>query len=244
MQTVHKRKIPHCLASIAIVLAGTSLLAQNTTNGNLQANVAGLTPGGWLFPAADAGNPFPNPATPYLKERIELGKALFWDEQVSTSNTMACATCHIPEFGGVDPRAAGKTFDSFGNLVLGSFGTIPQSQPGGPGTPIDYGFTAPPSAQETRGITPIHVPTMIGAYMFREQFWGLTAGPVFTDSGGTVLFPDWSSLENQSVMPPLSEIEMGHQNLLWATGVIEKKLNLEQPLALVDPSTIPASIPS
>ncbi|MFK7740603.1 MAG: cytochrome-c peroxidase [Planctomycetota bacterium] len=232
-----------CPALSAILFATAPLHAQNTVNSGLQADISMTTPGGWLWPAADPGNPQPNPATPYLKDRINLGKALFWDEQVSTSNTMACGTCHKPESGGIDPRRPGKTFNAFGQLVLGSFGTIPQSQPGGPGTPIDYGFTAPPSNQATRGITPIHVPTMIGAYMFRRQFWGLTAGPQFNFSGGGVLFPDWSALENQAVGPPTNEIEMGHQNLAWATGVLERKLNQEQPLALAVPGTIPSSIP-
>ncbi|MFN3244662.1 MAG: cytochrome-c peroxidase [Planctomycetota bacterium] len=181
--------------------------------------------------------------TTYQRERVELGKALFWDEQVSTSNTMACGTCHIPEAGGVDPRRAGRTFNGLGQPILGSFGVVPQSQPGGLGAPITYGFTAPPSTQETRGVTPIHVPTMIGAYMFRNQFWGSTAGPTFLDSGGAVLFPDWSSLENQAVNPPLSDIEMGHQNVAWATGVIERKLNHEQVLGVAVAGSIPPSIP-
>ena len=37
------------------------------------------------------------------KRLLELGKALFWDEQVSTDGVMACATCH--NAGGADNRA-------------------------------------------------------------------------------------------------------------------------------------------
>lgn len=244
MQIVSRRNAPSCLA--AFLLAGSfpaAATSQNTVNSGLQANISFTTPGGWLWPAADAGNPFPGAPTGYLRRRVELGKMLFWDEQVSTSNTMACATCHLPEAGGVDPRKPGRTLNGLGQLVLGSLGVVPQAQPGGPGTPIDYGFLAPPSSQESRGVTPIHVPTMIGAYMFRNQFWGLTAGPVFNFSGGGALFPDWSSLENQSVAPPTSDIEMGHENLAWASGVIQRKLNREAPLALVVPGTVPASTP-
>jgi cytochrome c peroxidase len=225
------------LACIAVV----PLTAQNVNNAGLQGNPAILTPGGWIWPAADAGNPQPNPANAYLNNRIQLGKALFWDEQVSTSNTMACATCHMPETGGVDPRAAGATFNAFAQPVDGSFGVVPQEMTAA-GT-IDYGFLAPPSVQETRMITQIHVPTMIGAYMFNTQFWDQRAGPVFNWGGGGVLFPNWSSLENQAIGPPTSSTEMGHQNLAWGTGVIENKLNGEAPLALVVPGTVPASIP-
>ncbi len=228
------------LAGLVLVLAAP-LLAQNTNNNGLQGDPSILTPGGWISPAAPPDNPQPVPPDPYLDDRIQLGKALFWDEQVSTSNTMACATCHIPGQGGVDPRPAGLTLNSLLQPVLGSFGVVPQSDPAGT---IDYGLTAPPSNQETRMITQIHVPTMIGAYMFNHQFWDMRAGPVFNFSGGGVLFPDWASLENQAVGPPTSDIEMGHQNVQWATGVIENKLNDAAPLALVPPASIPASIPT
>src|SRR5688572_7730125 len=147
-----------------VSLFGPYAAAQNTVNAGLQGDPSMLTPGGWIWPAADPGNPQNNPMTGYLFRRIQLGKALFWDEQVSSSSTMACATCHIPQAGGIDPRPPGSTFNAFFQPVLGSFGVVPQAQPGGPGSPIDYGFIAPPSPQETRGITPIHVPTMIGAY--------------------------------------------------------------------------------
>lgn len=244
MQAPHGCRLPVCLLRWILPAALIApLAAQNTVNAGLQADISATTAGGWLWPAADPGDPFPTVPTTYQRERVELGKALFWDEQVSTSNTMACGTCHIPEAGGVDPRRAGRTFNGLGQPILGSFGVVPQSQPGGLGAPITYGFTAPPSTQETRGVTPIHVPTMIGAYMFRNQFWGSTAGPTFLDSGGAVLFPDWSSLENQAVNPPLSDIEMGHQNVAWATGVIERKLNHEQVLGVAVAGSIPPSIP-
>ena len=33
-----------------------------------------------------------------------LGKILFWEEQLSSDNTVSCGTCHRPAFGGTDPR--------------------------------------------------------------------------------------------------------------------------------------------
>ena len=33
-----------------------------------------------------------------------LGKILFWEEQLSSDDTVACGTCHIPAAGGADPR--------------------------------------------------------------------------------------------------------------------------------------------
>jgi cytochrome c peroxidase len=235
----------HCGAALlATLLAVAPLSAQNVLNAGLQGDQVMTTAGGWVWPAADPGNPQTNPPTPYDDDRIQLGKALFWDEQVSTSNTMACATCHIPQAGGIDPRPGGTRTNGLGQTVIGSFGVVPQAQPAGPLTPIDYGFIAPASPQETRSITPIHVPTMIGAYVFHNLLWDSSQGPVFNwGGGGPVLFPGWSALENQAVGPPGNDIEMGHQGLVWGTGDLEKKLNYEAPLALVPTSTIPASIP-
>ena len=48
--------------------------------------------------------PAGNAITP---EKALLGKALFWDEQLSSTRTVACGTCHVPSAGGTDPRAAG-----------------------------------------------------------------------------------------------------------------------------------------
>jgi len=44
------------------------------------------------------------PENPTTLERSLLGKALFWDEQLSSSRTVACGTCHRPDHGGCDPR--------------------------------------------------------------------------------------------------------------------------------------------
>ena len=68
---------------------------------------------------APAENPFTN-------EKFILGKALFWDEQLSSTNTMSCGTCHQPSAAGADPIAAlNPGADGvFGTPddVLGSFG--------------------------------------------------------------------------------------------------------------------------
>ncbi|VAX42527.1 hypothetical protein MNBD_PLANCTO03-1369, partial [hydrothermal vent metagenome] len=49
--------------------------------------------------------PVPVPTeNPMTEEKRILGKMLFWDEQLSSDNTMACGTCHRPGAGGIDPR--------------------------------------------------------------------------------------------------------------------------------------------
>ena len=42
---------------------------------------------------------------PISEGKRVLGKILFWDEQLSNTNTVACGTCHIPSTGGTDPRS-------------------------------------------------------------------------------------------------------------------------------------------
>src|ERR1041385_2742495 len=51
-------------------------------------------------------DPAGNPTTP---QKALLGKALFWDEQLSASRPVACGTCHVFGHGGGDPRSANVT---------------------------------------------------------------------------------------------------------------------------------------
>jgi len=48
--------------------------------------------------------PPPPPGNPLTASKATLGKVLFWDEQLSSTDTVACGTCHIPAHGGSDPR--------------------------------------------------------------------------------------------------------------------------------------------
>ena len=47
----------------------------------------------------------PVPAeNPLSESKRVLGKILFWDEQLSYDDSVACGTCHRPAYGGSDPR--------------------------------------------------------------------------------------------------------------------------------------------
>lgn len=58
----------------------------------------GVSAQGFPTPPVPSGNPI-------TVEKVLLGKALFWDEQLSSTGTIACGTCHMPEAGSSDPRS-------------------------------------------------------------------------------------------------------------------------------------------
>ncbi len=206
----------------------------------------------WPHPAAPVGNPFPRSTATAaeLAQRdaaVRLGKLLFWDEQVSIDNTMACGTCHPTELGGTDGRAGAVfTGPPANNGNFGTFGVIPQARIG-TSTQFPYGFLNPVSNQITRLVTPVHTPTMIGAYMFQKLFWDMRAGPGFSQTDLAVLptfanFATDAALEQQAVKPPISPVEMGHEAIQWTDNTLQTKLNNSRALALVRPSTIPPDV--
>ncbi|MCP4966222.1 MAG: hypothetical protein GY926_13440 [bacterium] len=199
-----------------------------------------------LTPAAPDANPFPKSTATiaelrYSSLKVALGKTLFWEEQVSSDNTMACGTCHFPSSGGSDQRT-GPLSGGLG----GAFGMIRQHQSGP--SQLSYGHVNPGSSNIDRLATGRFPPTMIGAYAFNLQFWDLRAGPGLDVTNGSVQhingFRDWAGLEDQVTGPPVSDVEMGHEGIDWTANTIQAKLGASRPMALVDPTTIPASIQS
>ena len=66
------------------------------------------------------------PQNPITEPKRVLGKILFWDEQLSSDDTIACGTCHLPVKGGGDDRVGTHPGPDgvFGNAddILGSPG--------------------------------------------------------------------------------------------------------------------------
>lgn len=204
----------------------------------------------WPHPAAPDGNLWPRSTAPVAVRKLateiaRLGKALFWDEQVSSNNTVACGTCHMPSAGGTDDRP-GAIFLEAGNPDHGNFGAFGVIRQHFNAGVVDYGFVVAPSTDIKRLVTPVSAPTMIGAFMFNQLFWDMRAGPGFhITNGGIPVFPnftDWAALEDLAVGPPMSPVEMGHENIDWATGFLQAKIGASFPLALVDLATVPPDI--
>ncbi|MGO9261097.1 MAG: MbnH family di-heme enzyme [Bryobacteraceae bacterium] len=68
---------------------------------------AKLGPYEWNLPP---GFPLPNvpPDNPMTKEKVDLGRYLFYDKRLSLNQTQACATCHRQERAFTDGRARGR----------------------------------------------------------------------------------------------------------------------------------------
>ncbi|MEM8713228.1 MAG: cytochrome c peroxidase, partial [Planctomycetota bacterium] len=163
--------------------------------------------------------PVGNPVT---AARVRLGTALFWDEQLSFSGTVACGSCHLPEAGGSDPRA---WIDPESVTHPGPDG-VPGTRDdwvGSVGVPTEIGGTPQITARRPR--------TMIGAAFAATAFWDGRAGDSFVDpDSGEVLLTEGAALETQALKPLLSEVEMNRAGRLH--GEIMDGLARAVPLAL------------
>ncbi len=186
--------------------------------------------------------PVPVPAgNPITPAKASLGKALFWDEQLSSTRTISCGTCHIPSAGGSDPRSALAGSIGVHPGFDGTFGTDDDVR-GSPGVPSSLALgTYVPEASfgVAPQVTGRKTPSMINAAFSPLLFWdgratGTLADPV---SGATVLTAD-AALESQAVAPPVSAVEMAHADRDW--NDVAARTAESTPLALA--ASVPAAL--
>ncbi|MBL9031325.1 MAG: hypothetical protein JNM80_06415 [Phycisphaerae bacterium] len=178
--------------------------------------------------------PFP-PGNQFSEAKRVLGKALFFDEQFSASNTMACATCHINSRAGADPRVARNPGpDGVLNTPddkLASPGVIRSDA--GNNYVRDAIFAVNPQITTRSANSPIN------AAFSPQLFWDGRASGVFTNPiNGQVVLNGGGALESQVVGPPVSSVEMGHDGINWPE--VTAKLAQVRPLALA--SNIPPDV--
>ena len=180
--------------------------------------------------------PVPVPlANPITADKAELGRVLFWEEQLSSTSTMACGTCHIPSAGGGDPRAAAihPGLDGvFGTAddAKGSAGVVLNNADGTYDMHALFGMNEQATTRNS--------PSMINAAFSSSLFWDGRAEEVFRDPvTNTVLFAEDAALESQAAGPPVSDVEMGNVGQSWAD--IEARITAATPLALA--SDLPAA---
>jgi cytochrome c peroxidase len=153
------------------------------------------------------------PENPYSAQKAVLGKILFWDEQMSSDNSTACGTCHIPTVGGGDPRTAtsGNTHPGpdaqflTADDIQGSRGVVRCTPTGA--------FSSEPSFFPNAQVTRRKSPSFIGAAWAPELFWDGRASATFKDPiTQQVLIPNFGALESQAVGPITNDVEMACTN--------------------------------
>jgi cytochrome c peroxidase len=187
---------------------------------------------------------YPAPAYPVenpdADDKALLGKILFWEEQLSGDDSVACGTCHRGSAGGSDPRAAsdaarlpgadGRLDDAPSRTsddIRGALGIVACDADGmRTGARVQVTQRKPPSAFD--------------AMFSGELFWDgratkdfrdpdtqavLITGVLDTQSGRIV----GGALESQAVGPPLSVVEMSCAQPNWPR--LYEKLRRVTPLA-------------
>jgi cytochrome c peroxidase len=186
----------------------------------------------WLLcygmPAAAQLPPPPvPPQNPITEPKRVLGKMLFWEEQLSSNNTVSCGTCHQPFRAASDFRPAvhpglDENFNTPDD-VFGSFGVARIDETG---TPVDdalFGFD--------RQVTGRSAQTVLNALWSPSTFWDGRAGPSFVNpETGVVSIPNGGGLEAQAVGPILADNEMAHEGRTW--NDVTSKLAAVEPMAL------------
>lgn len=175
------------------------------------------------------------PENPITEPKRVLGKILFFDEQLSADNTVACATCHQFNRGGSDGRRARNPGpDNILNSpddVFASPGVIRSDQ--FDNYLRDLVFGAAPQITDRAANSPVNSAFAV------DLFWDGRARSQFVDpQTSLVSIPVGGALESQTVNPPVSTVEMAHDNINWAE--VTGKLLKARPLALA--TTHPADV--
>jgi len=185
-------------------------------------------------PPAPAGNPV-------TTAKANLGKTLFWDEQMSATRTVACGTCHVPGAGSSDPRSVIGAARATHPGADGLFGT-PDDLTGSPGVPSNdassfYLSDAVFGLREQ--VTTRKAPSAVNAAYAPSLFWdGRADGELIDPLSGAVVLAAGAALENQVLGPPVSSVEMAHVGADWNDVVA--RMTTASPLEL-SPS-VPAAL--
>ena len=210
--------------------------AENSgTNSSLSVPDQGVRANGFIQPL-----PFPPlnpPPAPVGNEitatKIYLGKTLFWDEQLSSTRTVACGTCHIITTGGSDPRAISNpalstnpgpdnTFNTADDII-GSAGVPLNNADGTYSLSPQFGFNLQTTNRKS--------PSFLNAGYSPLLFWdGRALGELRDPITNAVVLSSGAALESQVLGPPLNSTEMGHQGRDWNQAAAQ--ISASKPLAL------------
>jgi len=171
--------------------------------------------------------PVAPPQNPVTAAKAVLGKALFWDEQLSSSGRMACGTCHRPASGGGDPRR--RRHPGLDGILLTADDTW--GSPGIERRDVFGAFERDLRFGYDEQVTPRAAPGVAMAAWFDLQFWDGRFGGAFTDpETGVVVIPNGGSLEAQALHPFRNDVEMAREGRGWAE--VRQRVDAVAPLAL------------
>jgi cytochrome c peroxidase len=181
------------------------------------------------------------PGNPLTAAKASLGKVLFWDEQMSSTRTVACGTCHQAGTGGSDRRSFTNLANStnpgadlvFGTAddVVGSMG-VPQNLADGT---YDWSSIYGYKAQSTGRKSPSHVNAAYHPFLFWD---GRAFGTFLDPITNAVVLNNGGALESQAVGPPLNSTEMAHAGRNWTETALQ--IENSKPLALA--SNVPQAL--
>ncbi len=168
----------------------------------------------------------PVPAeNPLTEPKRVLGKILFWDEQLSSDDSIACGSCHLPRFGGADPRVGRHPGVDAGTIddVLGSPGIASFDPDGRPVEHPVHGF----EPQVTARVSPPN----FGGLWADALFWdGRAGGAVRDPETGAIAIERYGALEAQALATLRNDVEMANRGRSWEE--LTTKLAAARPLAL------------
>lgn len=166
--------------------------------------------------------------------KIYLGKVLFWEEQLSSTKTVSCGTCHINGIGGSDPNSVIGDLASTNPGPDGLFETGDDitASPGVPSSILDGTYQWNPSFGFNDQVTSRKANSTINSAYPELLFWDGRASNVFRDPiTNDVVLGDGAALESQAAGPPTSEVEMAHSGRDWIQTAAQ--IENSKPLALV-----------
>jgi cytochrome c peroxidase len=178
--------------------------------------------------------PPPIPAgNPETGAKIYLGKALFWEEQLSSTRTVACGTCHRPRFGSSDPRSANEPDLAAHPGSDGVFGNADDAV-GSPGVPLNlidgtYGWSE--AFHMHPQVTRRKAQPAFEAGYPEILFWDGRAEESLIDPvSGEVVMSSGAALENQALHPLVDTTEMSAVGRTWPN--IFARIAASKPLGL------------
>lgn len=181
------------------------------------------------------------PGNPVTAEKTMLGKALFWDEQLSSTRTVACGTCHAMPAGGSDIRTVVGDLGSTHPGADGQFNTADDvfGSPGVTRSAADGRYVADSAYSLAPQVTGRRSMPVINAAYARELFWDGRATMEFRDPiTNQVVLAQLAALESQVLGPPVNEVEMAHENRDW--NEVAARIASSAPLALA--SNVPVDL--